>query len=632
MPATTVYVAGDASGDYNCDGTDDHVQINQALSDVQGNGSTVYLKGPFTYIIDDSILVGADTTFTGDSTAKIKLKNSAGWNTKYKGLVMPIGGAADNVTIHGFEIDGNAANQSEATGHDYYPVIKFDDSDNLIVHDMSLHDAKSDAVWDVFSSFTAGVGNLQMYNNIIRNCAHDGLYSTYVDGMEIYNNDMNVRTNCGVRVLDSNNTTIYDNIIDGAGAVAGHGIQIQKTTSGVPINSLEIYNNVIKNTSLAGIGMFGYSATYSASGATGVNIHHNIIQNCGASTEFTIERGGGVMIEGFDNTYITNNVFDGCYQSAICCTQALGTSPDLTYHVYAKNNIIMNTKVVSKFSNTGYAIKDGGATGTWVWDTDYNCFYNSASGTYYNTSGGVNNLTTNPLCASATDYHLQSRGGRWDGSAWIIDLVDSPCIDKGNPISVYSLEPSPNGGRIDIGRYGGTTEASKTFTISTSHAQIQILSGDRLQLAGSTRKHAFAAYSVETNSYVQTLTDPVCTYRINGGTPVTFTPTLSTFNSDFGTFIITVPSTIAINPYDLLEISIVASEGAAHLSITVMPDAMAEIATMRAITDLLTLANIKTKCAEAIDEANIGGATNTYSLTYSSTQLKAILDYINNQM
>ena len=43
------------------------------------------------------------------------------------------------------------------------------------------------------------------------------------------------------------------------------------------------------------------------------------------------------------------------------------------------------------------------------------------------------------------DYHLQPH---------------SPCIDAGDPHLDYSLEPEPNGGKIDIGAYGNTREAT----------------------------------------------------------------------------------------------------------------------------------------------------------------------------
>ncbi len=36
----------------------------------------------------------------------------------------------------------------------------------------------------------------------------------------------------------------------------------------------------------------------------------------------------------------------------------------------------------------------------------------------------------------------------------------SPCVDAGDPFSDYSREPQPNGGRINMGAYGGTWEAT----------------------------------------------------------------------------------------------------------------------------------------------------------------------------
>jgi hypothetical protein len=62
------------------------------------------------------------------------------------------------------------------------------------------------------------------------------------------------------------------------------------------------------------------------------------------------------------------------------------------------------------------------------------------------------------------DYHLKSQAGRWDANEgrWTKDDVTSPCIDAGNPNSPVGDEPEPNGGRINMGAYGGTTEASKS--------------------------------------------------------------------------------------------------------------------------------------------------------------------------
>jgi len=63
------------------------------------------------------------------------------------------------------------------------------------------------------------------------------------------------------------------------------------------------------------------------------------------------------------------------------------------------------------------------------------------------------------------DYHLKSQAGRWDPTSdtWVVDEVTSPCIDAGDPSSPVGEEPEPNGGRINMGAYGGTVEAGKSF-------------------------------------------------------------------------------------------------------------------------------------------------------------------------
>ncbi len=60
------------------------------------------------------------------------------------------------------------------------------------------------------------------------------------------------------------------------------------------------------------------------------------------------------------------------------------------------------------------------------------------------------------------DYHLKSTAGHYDPNTktWIIDDENSPCIDAGDPNSLVADEPLPNGGRINMGAYGGTTQAS----------------------------------------------------------------------------------------------------------------------------------------------------------------------------
>lgn len=76
--------------------------------------------------------------------------------------------------------------------------------------------------------------------------------------------------------------------------------------------------------------------------------------------------------------------------------------------------------------------------------------------------------TVGPQDSGATwiggDYHLKSEAGRWDPIAqtWRHDTVTSPGIDAGTPGNPVGHEPSPNGGVVNMGVYGGTNQASKS--------------------------------------------------------------------------------------------------------------------------------------------------------------------------
>ena len=80
------------------------------------------------------------------------------------------------------------------------------------------------------------------------------------------------------------------------------------------------------------------------------------------------------------------------------------------------------------------------------------------------TGQDAHSLGADPLFVNSTlgDYHLQSTAGSWHGGTFSADMADSPCIDAGDPTMPVGAEPAPNGGRINLGAYGGTAQASKT--------------------------------------------------------------------------------------------------------------------------------------------------------------------------
>jgi hypothetical protein len=115
-----------------------------------------------------------------------------------------------------------------------------------------------------------------------------------------------------------------------------------------------------------------------------------------------------------------------------------------------------------------------GGTGHGIWNklssthsiiSEYNNLYGNPGGDYEGPGiTSTRDIHADPLYADRRthDYRLKSEYGRWDGSAWVTDKETSPCLDAGDPSSDYSEEPSPNGGRRNLGAYGGTGQASKS--------------------------------------------------------------------------------------------------------------------------------------------------------------------------
>jgi hypothetical protein len=122
------------------------------------------------------------------------------------------------------------------------------------------------------------------------------------------------------------------------------------------------------------------------------------------------------------------------------------------------------TIVGNRYGIEAYADSEPDISNTILWNnTDGDLFGCRASYSCVE-RGGEGNITDDPLFVDPDndDYHIRSERGRyWPRfDIWVLDRVTSPCVDGGDPAAEVSNEPMPNGGRINIGAYGGTTEAS----------------------------------------------------------------------------------------------------------------------------------------------------------------------------
>ncbi|AKB26933.1 hypothetical protein MSSIT_0214 [Methanosarcina siciliae T4/M] len=266
-----ITVAGDGSGNYNCDGKDDHVQINQALEYAAKNpGTTVHLKGPFTYVIGDSLLIGSKTILEGESDVKIKLASGLPvWGghdssiVNKKAMLMIRGSSANDITIKNLTVDGSQS--------DYYPKVKLGTScynmativncNGLTVKDVTFQNGCNDAMLISNSS------NILIDTVAVNKCGHDGVYAYHVTGITVKNSKFINRTNSSVRFDSVTNGVMKNN---------------ECTTSGGGYAGLEL-QGTLKNIEASGNYFHDLSApaiVHLNTKETSVNIHDNRIENC----------------------------------------------------------------------------------------------------------------------------------------------------------------------------------------------------------------------------------------------------------------------------------------------------------------------------------------------------------------
>ena len=396
-----IYVATDGTGDFNCNGASDQVEINQALDYVVANSefTTVYLKGDNTFIIDEPVLISSNTILTGDPSAKIQLKNNTGWWTQDKPMITQsgriewhslgiTGESISNVEIYGFTINGGMF-QEEPSGNRYNTLIHFTFPNNISIHDMHFKNGQWDAVR--LSSSTFSHINCEVFNNDIYACGHDAISFVGVVNCNAHHNKIyKTRTNSGLRATHCDSIYFHNNIIANSISLppSGYaGIQIQNTEIEYPCTYAEIYENVIYGKSEGiHLGEESNSSTYPTGTMKNVHIHHNKIYKTNTvSAGGGIILTGGIVVMGYQNTIIEHNIVDGSVTDGISFRGNAGGGNG--YQTIVRNNIIIN--------NQGFGINNEDPTiNTFI--SNNNLVYNNEVGNYNNTTSS-DDIDSNPL-------------------------------------------------------------------------------------------------------------------------------------------------------------------------------------------------------------------------------------------
>ncbi len=396
-----LYVSFNSDADYQCDGIDDHIEINEALARVAAdeNYTTVYLRGPYTYEINDTVIIDSHTILTGDTDATLKLIDHAGWWAPSKPLIGqknrvawdPWGDANDSISyteIHGFSISGGV--QAEPAGSIYLPLITFYNPSHISIHDMNLEGGQWDGIRITNASGDFPIHS-SIHHNKIQETGHEGICFVGVTHFEVYNNMItSTRTNSGIRAKNTNHFSLHDNIIGNSLAKRPSGYAgILLENASQPINDAEIHGNTIYGKN-GGIHLMGSGGTYDIDTRRDVHIHHNFIYKTNiVTTSSGVDLDGGIKIDGYQHTLVEHNIIDGGVTDGIVYEGTSGG--DTGYETIVRNNIIIN--------NSGYGINNKEpAVHTFTENNDL--IYNNTLGDHNNTSL-TDTIHTDPLFASS---------------------------------------------------------------------------------------------------------------------------------------------------------------------------------------------------------------------------------------
>jgi len=266
---------------------------------------------------------------------------------------------------------------------------------------------------------------------ILSNCIFTGNSATLAGG--------------GVLCYINSSMTMTDCIISGNSSLSLGGGVYGGSKSSITMTNCKIISNTVQD---AGAGIVCDSSSA-------------ILNNCVIAQNTGAKWGGG-LCSGYPLSSITisnctiwgNSATEG---GGVGCLN--GGSVNVTNSILWENTAARGNEIFLEESPTEFSVAfsnvaggkagahvRGGSTLDWV----------------------TGNIDADPLFADPNndDFHLKSAAGRWDPNSktWVLDDVTSLCIDAGDPNSDWTAELWPHGKRINMGAYGGTSQASRSLS------------------------------------------------------------------------------------------------------------------------------------------------------------------------
>ncbi|MEK7746209.1 MAG: G8 domain-containing protein, partial [Elusimicrobiota bacterium] len=246
-----------------------------------------------------------------------------------------------------------------------------------------------------------------------------------------------------------------------------YGLYFDGLTAGATVQDNGIF---LRNP--ANIGVRTIKAVYAAN-SSNLLIERNRISNPGMLT------GGSFTAIHLQSTPNNSLKFNDFHSTGTGLTDHYMVRPILAGNTEIKNNIFFSSVSVTGSSAT-FDVPVGSFGG---FASDYNDFFSSnpyssaiwgnvsyplLSGWRTAASQDPNSIRAHPrwadVSAGAEDFHPRSKAGRYNPASGLMNLVDtvhSAGVDRGAPYEPFAQEPAPNGGRVNMGSYGNTAQASQ---------------------------------------------------------------------------------------------------------------------------------------------------------------------------
>jgi len=436
--------------------------LQQSSIDKVGYGKKyeeIYFTAPEgkagNYTVKTPLKFNSGTTLDCDRGAVINLVARA--PTSVFGVRVPVFGQVEktieDITIKNIKFNGWADKQLVKHGKGYHNFIEFSRAKNIKIQNVIIENTQGDGARFEDSE------NIEYVQNTVLGCGHEGLYVDRCKNVLGQGNVTYLRSNSALRCKGSDNVLFKENTVlrtDDFSPAYSPGIQVQNTEVNETSKNVEIANNFISGTFGPGIWCAGF-ANKDIQAASGLNIHNNLITDCGNMPyENKISGVGGVVVDGW-NGEIKNNTIDKCKGYGVSLGPYVSATPaGKGYSAKIYRNIITNTQ---KSNEVGTA--SGAAIANLVQDryTSVEVYENCTSGNvrdYYGVTP-AKEIRIDPLYAGDGDYHLKSTAGRYSGSQLVMDDVMSPCIFP----------------EYELGMYGGTSEASRYTALPVEPEPVQ---------------------------------------------------------------------------------------------------------------------------------------------------------------